>query len=56
VNKLFELLNLKMKALKVGVMIVKEEDGEIVIEWLSGKRKRIRVQGKDKVKLVERFL
>lgn len=56
VHKLFDLLNLKMKALKVGVVSVKEEDGEIKIEWLSGKRKRLKVQGKDKIKLVEKIL
>jgi len=56
VDKLFDLLNLKMKALKTGVVGIKEEEGEIKIEWLSGKRKRIKVQGKDKVKLVEKML
>jgi len=55
VNKLFDLLNLKMKALKAGVVSIKEEDSEIMIEWLSGKRKRAKVQDKDKIKLVEKF-
>lgn len=52
-KKLFDILYLKVKAREAGIKSVKEEDGKINIEWLSGKRKKMDVKGKDKLKLAE---
>jgi transcription-repair coupling factor (superfamily II helicase) len=53
-EKLFDILYLKVKARQAGVRSIKEEEGKINMEWLSGKRKKIEVKGKDKIKLAER--
>jgi transcription-repair coupling factor (superfamily II helicase) len=53
IKKLFDILYLKVRALETGVKSIKEEAGRINIEWLSGKRKKIEVKGKDKIKLAE---
>jgi len=51
---LFRILKLKVVALKAGVKSVKEEKGEIRIEWLSKKVKVLNIEKEDKVKLVTR--
>ena len=53
IKKLFDLLYLKAKARKSGVKSIKEEDGKIRIDWISGKRKKIGVKGRDKIRLAE---
>ncbi|MFC1568265.1 transcription-repair coupling factor [Candidatus Margulisiibacteriota bacterium] len=53
-NKLFDLLYLKAKALKAGIGSIKEEDGWILVERLSGKRVKLKIEGQDKIKLAEK--
>jgi transcription-repair coupling factor (superfamily II helicase) len=53
-GRLFDVLYLKVKALHAGIRSIKEEDGKIIIEKLSGKRVKLEVKGRDKVKLAER--
>ena len=53
-EKLFDVLYLKVKARQAGVRSIKEEEGKINIEWLSGKRKKVEVKVRDKIKLAER--
>jgi transcription-repair coupling factor (superfamily II helicase) len=53
--KLFELLYLKVKALKAGVESVKEEDGKAVIKWFDGRRKVVKLS-KDKIRDVQQFV
>ncbi len=52
-KRLFDILYLRVKALQAGVKSIKEEDGKILIQKLSGKRKKLEVKGRDKIKLSE---
>jgi transcription-repair coupling factor (superfamily II helicase) len=52
-QKLFDMLYLKVKAREAGIKSIKEEDGKINILWLAGKRKKVEVKGRDKIKLAE---
>lgn len=54
--KLFDILYLKVKALQAGIKDIKEEDGKIIIEKVSGKRSQLEVKGKDKLKLVDSYI
>lgn len=49
---LFKILDLKLKAMQAKVKSVKEQGDIIVIEWLSGKYKKLKIKGQDKIKLV----
>jgi transcription-repair coupling factor (superfamily II helicase) len=53
-ERLFEVLYLKVKALRAGINSIKEEDGRIIIERPSGKRNKLEIKGRDKIKLAER--
>ena len=53
-EKLFDVLYLKVKARQAGVRSIKEEEGKINIEWLSGKRKKVEVKGRERIKLAEK--
>jgi transcription-repair coupling factor (superfamily II helicase) len=55
-EKLFDVLYLKVKARQAGVKSIKEEEGKMNIEWLSGKRKRVEVKKRDKIKLAEQYI
>lgn len=50
-GKLFDILYLRVKARKAGVKSIKEAEGKILIEKLSGKRRKIEISGRDKIKL-----
>ena len=52
-STLFDILYLKVKAIRSGIKTVKEEDGSILIEKLSGKRVKIKIKGRNKIKLAE---
>jgi transcription-repair coupling factor (superfamily II helicase) len=54
--KLFDILYLKVRALEAGVKSIKEEGGKILIEKLSGKRAKLKIEGRDKIKLAEKVL
>jgi len=49
--RLFDLLTLKVQALEKGVKSIREEEGKIIIEKISGSRKKIEIKGGDKLKL-----
>ncbi|MFH1347521.1 MAG: transcription-repair coupling factor, partial [Candidatus Margulisiibacteriota bacterium] len=51
---LFEVLYLRVRSLEFGVRSIKEEDGKILIEKVSGKRTKLEISGKDKIKLAEK--
>ena len=55
-EKLFDILGLKVKALQAGVKSIKEENSKIVIDWISGKRKSLEVLEKDRIKLAEQAM
>jgi transcription-repair coupling factor (superfamily II helicase) len=55
-EKLFEILCLRVKARKFGVKSIKEAKGKILIEKLSGRRKKIEIGGRDKIKLAEQSI
>jgi transcription-repair coupling factor (superfamily II helicase) len=52
--KLFDILYLKTRALKAGIKSIKEEGRYIIIERTSGKKTKLALDGKDKIKLAER--
>ncbi|MBU0502322.1 MAG: DEAD/DEAH box helicase, partial [Candidatus Margulisbacteria bacterium] len=49
-DKLFELLTLRVKALAKGIKSIKEIDDKIIIETFGGKRKSLKVSGSDRLK------
>ncbi|MFH1683603.1 MAG: transcription-repair coupling factor, partial [Candidatus Margulisiibacteriota bacterium] len=51
---LFDILYLRVRSLELGVRSIKEEDGKIIIEKVSGKRKKLEIKGRDKIKLAEK--
>ena len=53
VERLFDILYLKVKAIQAGVKSIKEEGGSINILWQSGRFKKVKLKGKDKSKLAE---
>ncbi len=55
-DKLLALLVLKVKAIEKKIMSVKEENNKIIIEWLSGRRRKLEIKGQDKIKLVEQYI
>jgi len=55
-EKLFNILYLRVKARQAGIKSLKEEEGKISIEWLSGKQKKVEVKGRDKIKLAEQYI
>ena len=40
-NPLFDLLLLKARALRAGVKSIRQKDGEVMVEWSSGKKKTV---------------
>ena len=40
-EKLFDLLLLKARALRAGVKSIRQKDGEVMVEWSSGKRQLV---------------
>jgi transcription-repair coupling factor (superfamily II helicase) len=51
-NALLKILNLKLFAMQSNVLSIKQEADIVSIEWVSGKRKKIKVGGKDLISLV----
>lgn len=51
---LFDILYLRVRSLELGVRSIKEEDNKIIIERISGKRKKLEILGQDKIKLAEK--
>ncbi|NQT30432.1 MAG: transcription-repair coupling factor [Candidatus Saganbacteria bacterium] len=51
-ERLFELLALKVLAIKASVKSIKEEGAYIIIERLSGKKKKLKLLGQDKIKRI----
>jgi transcription-repair coupling factor (superfamily II helicase) len=54
--KLFEILDLRVRAIKANIISIKEESGYIVVENLKGIRKKIEIKGEDRIKLAERCI
>ncbi|MEA3493290.1 MAG: transcription-repair coupling factor [Candidatus Margulisiibacteriota bacterium] len=50
-NRLFDILNLRVVAIKAGIVGIKEEGGKLLIDNLAGKRKKVEIKGKDKINL-----
>jgi transcription-repair coupling factor (superfamily II helicase) len=55
-EELFIVLALRVGAFKAGVKSVKESNGQIIIEKMTGKKIKIEIKGLDKIKLVERYI
>jgi transcription-repair coupling factor (superfamily II helicase) len=55
-EQLFIVLDLRVKALTAGIKSVKESNGQIIIEKMTGKKIKIEIKGQDKIKLVERYI
>jgi transcription-repair coupling factor (superfamily II helicase) len=53
-ERLFAIINLRIKALQNGVQSISENEGLIQIDWLSGKRKKLAITGEDKIKIASR--
>src|SRR3989338_8034150 len=54
--KLFDVLYLKVKALKAGIRSIKEQDGQIIVEKLTGQVKRVEIKGGNKLKFVTQYI
>ncbi|MFC1510791.1 transcription-repair coupling factor [Candidatus Margulisiibacteriota bacterium] len=55
-NRLFDILYLRIKAQEAKIKSIKEEKDKIQIEWLSGKSKKIEIKGQDKIKLAASYI
>jgi len=54
--KLIELIFLRVKALKAGIARIREDDKYIYLEKVTGKVKKIKTEGKDKLKLISQVI
>jgi len=52
-KRLFDILNLKAQAIKSEIVSIKEEGGKLLIDNIVGRRKKVEIKGKDKLKLAE---
>jgi transcription-repair coupling factor (superfamily II helicase) len=50
-KRLFDILNLRVAAIKAGIVGIKEEGGKLLIDNIAGKRKKVEIKGKDKINL-----
>ncbi len=53
-ERLFAIINLRIKALQSGIQSISENEGIIQIDWLAGKRKKLAITGEDKIRIALR--